>query len=280
MNDKVAIVGLGVIGSVWAKHLHADGVLTTAWNRTEKSFEFPTSKTLETVPKKASIIHVVVSDEVVTKDVITTLCKSLNDTHTVVQSTTIDPKTSEHCKDIVTKCGAKYIESPFTGSLPAAENRETIFFVACSEEEKKFITPYLSRISKANFYLKNNTQACLIKLAMNLQIASAMNALSDALSVCRLADIDDETFFDVFKQNVSYSGVAKLKEEKLRNNEFSPQFSVKHMSKDMRLLCEHLSNHSKLLLAVSEELAETEKLGFGDLDFSAQIKKNPIRFKS
>jgi len=34
---------------------------------------------------------------------------------------------------------------------------------------------------------------------------------------------------------VSYSGVTKLKEAKLRAADFAPQFSVKHMHKDMRL---------------------------------------------
>ena len=70
---------------------------------------------------------------------------------------------------------------------------------------------------------------------MNLNIAGQMQALAESLTLARQAGIADDFYFQVLAKNVSYSGLARLKEAKLKAHDFSPQFSVKHMHKDMRL---------------------------------------------
>ena len=80
-------------------------------------------------------------------------------------------------------------------------------------------------------------------------------------------------FFDALSKNVSYSGVTKLKEPKLRARDFSPQFSVKHMHKDMRLAARTAAcDDFSVLDAVRETLKTAEARGMGDEDFSALIK--------
>ena len=108
---------------------------------------------------------------------------------------------------------------------------------------------------------------------MNLNIAAQMQALSEALVLARRAGIGDDTFFAALGKNVSYSDLAKLKEPKLRAGDFAPQFSVKHMLKDMRLAsgingCEEFP----VLDTVRDRLAAAERAGFADEDFSALIK--------
>ena len=38
--QRITVVGLGIIGSAWAKNLHADGLTVRGWNRTPKDFPF------------------------------------------------------------------------------------------------------------------------------------------------------------------------------------------------------------------------------------------------
>lgn len=72
---------------------------------------------------------------------------------------------------------------------------------------------------------------------------------------------------------MSYSGLVKLKEPKLRAGDFSPQFSVKHMHKDMRLTSRTAACADfPVLEAVREALKTAEARGLGDEDFSALIK--------
>ena len=270
MFEKVAVIGLGLIGKAWAEHLVADGVLSVAWNRTFKPEIRCSIPTLSDVPARAEILHVCVSDEVTLMSVLGEFVKKLHAGHTVIQSTTIDPATSDKAKCLVEQHGALYVEAPFTGSLPAAKERKTIFFVGAENSVAAKVDPYLARLSAERFLIGNNRQACSIKLAMNLQIASAMEALSEALTISRHSGITDEVFFAVFKKNASYSGLAALKEKKLKENDFEPQFSVKHMAKDLRLLRQE--HTYPLLQLVAKTLAQAEEQGLGELDFSSIIK--------
>jgi 3-hydroxyisobutyrate dehydrogenase-like beta-hydroxyacid dehydrogenase len=270
MGEKVAVLGLGLIGKAWAEHLAADSVLSAAWNRTFKPEIGCSVHTLSEVPARADILHICVSDEAVLLSVLAEFVNELRPGHIVIQSTTIDPATSDKAKALVEARGALYVEAPFTGSLPAAKERRTIFFVGAERSVATKVDPYLARLSSERFIIGDNRQACSIKLAMNLQIASAMAALSEALTISRRSGITDEVFFSVFKKNASYSGLAALKEQKLKDGDFEPQFSVKHMAKDLRLLRQEHSY--PLLQLLSRTLEQAEESGYGDLDFSSIIK--------
>jgi 3-hydroxyisobutyrate dehydrogenase len=73
-------------------------------------------------------------------------------------------------------------------------------------------------------------------------------------------------------KNVSYSGLSRLKEAKLKTRDFSPQFSIKHMHKDMRLLVNSTTIHLPLLETVRSCLDRAENQGMGNEDFSSLIR--------
>jgi 3-hydroxyisobutyrate dehydrogenase-like beta-hydroxyacid dehydrogenase len=110
-----------------------------------------------------------------------------------------------------------------------------------------------------------------------------MEGLVEALTIARRAGIGDDLFFRVLEKNVGHSAFVKLKEPKLRTNDFSPQFSVKHMHKDMRLATAMVGGqaHSTgsgrasampLLEALRERLRQAEERGAANEDCSALIK--------
>ena len=108
---------------------------------------------------------------------------------------------------------------------------------------------------------------------MNLNLAVMIEGLCEALTFARRAGISDDTFFDALTRNVGASGLSKLKEPKLRAGDFSPQFSVKHMHKDMRLAAATAgAGRLPLLDAARERLRLAEERGGGDEDFSALLK--------
>ncbi|MEN9632686.1 MAG: hypothetical protein RL077_1090 [Verrucomicrobiota bacterium] len=84
--------------------------------------------------------------------------------------------------------------------------------------------------------------------------------------------MSDDLYFKVLEKTVDYSPLAKLKEPKLHAAEFSPQFSVKHMHKDMRLAAATLAPAALPFLDnVIVQLQRAEATGLGGDDFSALI---------
>jgi 3-hydroxyisobutyrate dehydrogenase-like beta-hydroxyacid dehydrogenase len=176
------------------------------------------------------------------------------------------------CEDRVRATGAMYVESPFTGSKPAAESGTVVFFMGGDSASLDAVEPILALVSETRFRLPMVRQASAFKLAMNLNIAGQMQALSESLTFARQAGIDDDFFFQALAKNVSYSGLARLKEGKLRSGDFAPQFSIKHMHKDMRLAEAAGGITLPVLETVRRCLARAEAQGMGDDDFSSLIR--------
>ncbi|MDF3059064.1 MAG: oxidoreductase [Rariglobus sp.] len=270
---KIGVIGLGIIGSVWARHYEAAGKLAGAWNRTpQPGFPFWMDSP-ESVVSAADVVQIVVADPPAVRTVLGRIVPVLGPGKIVVQSSTIDPQSSEEFRALVVTRGARYLEAPFTGSKPAAEQGQSIFYLGGDAALIAELDPLLAIISTARFHIGDHQQAATLKLAMNLNIAAQMQALSEALVLARRAGIADEVFFGALGKNAGYSGLTKLKEPKLRAGDFAPQFSVKHMLKDMRLAsringCEDFP----VLDTVRDRLAAAERAGWADEDFSALIK--------
>jgi len=72
---------------------------------------------------------------------------------------------------------------------------------------------------------------------------------------------------------MGHSPLVDLKEPKLRQADFSPQFSVKHMAKDTRLACAASAGQVyPLLEAVRQRLEAAQAQGMGDDDYISTIR--------
>ncbi|ADE56064.1 NAD(P)-dependent oxidoreductase [Coraliomargarita akajimensis] len=270
--STVAVLGLGIIGSIWAKHYQAAGLLSATWNRSPKPELSLPHSTLEHCAQTANFLQICVYDAESVRSVLEQLLPFLGESHTIIQSSTIDGVSSREFAKLVESRGAHYLEAPFTGSKPAAEERKTVFFLGGTDDVVESAKPLLELISAKRYHIGRNEQATAIKLAMNLQIAGISQALCEAITLSRQAGITDDCFFEVMKANVSWSGLSEMKEQKLRDADFSPQFSIKNLHKDMRLAQQTAKKPMPLLDKVVEALATTETAGYGDEDFIALIR--------
>ena len=270
--QTIGVLGLGIIGEPWARRYQAAGRLAGTWNRTAKPGAPQWKETALAVAAAADVTHIVVADPPAVSSVLDAILPALGPGKAVVQSSTIDPASAAACEARVRATGAVYVESPFTGSKPAAESGTIVFFMGGDAAALDAVEPLLALVSETRFRLPTVRQASSLKLAMNLNIAAQMQALSESLTFARRAGIDDDFYFQVLAKNVSNSGLARLKEGKLRTRDFAPQFSVKHMHKDMRLAEAAGSIRLPMLETVRGCLARAEAQGMGDDDFSSLIR--------
>jgi 3-hydroxyisobutyrate dehydrogenase-like beta-hydroxyacid dehydrogenase len=269
----IGVIGLGIIGSVYARNYAAAGALAGTWNRTPQPGAPQWRDTPEAVAAAADVVQIVVSDPPAVEAVLQRIAPALGAGKIVVQSSTIDPGSSTRFAALVAARGARYLEAPFTGSKPAAEAKKTIFYLGGDPALMAEVDPLLALTSEHRLVIGTGEQAAALKLAMNLNLAVQVQGTCEALTLARRAGIADEVFFTVFAKNMGYSPLSKLKEPKLRAGDFSPQFSVKHMLKDLRLAsringCEDFP----ALDTVRDRLAQAERAGYGDEDYTALIK--------
>ena len=234
---KISVLGLGIIGSAWAKNLIADGHEVRCWNRTPK--DFPNfCKSIQEAVKGAEAIIIVVADPPAVQSVLDQILPLLGPGVMVIQSSTISARWTLLFAEQVRKTGALFLEAPFTGSKPAAEKRQTVYYLGGEPEVVEKARGVLEPISSAIIHIGPLGSASTLKLALNLNIAGVAQSLCESLAMCRAGGISDEVFFNALARNVSRSGVSDLKGSKLRERDYSPQFSLKHMAKDLRLALE------------------------------------------
>jgi 3-hydroxyisobutyrate dehydrogenase-like beta-hydroxyacid dehydrogenase len=235
--QRITIAGLGIIGSAWAQNLHADGLTVRGWNRTSKALPFY-EPDLASAVKDAEMIIIVVADPPAVESLLNVIVPHLKPGQLVAQSSTISAHWTKQFAGQVEAAGATFLEAPFTGSKPAAEARKTVFYLGGADAVVERALPILKRLSAQQLHIGALGTASSLKLAMNLNLAIMAQGLSESLTLARAEGIADETFFEALHLNVGRSGLSDLKEPKFRTKDYAPQFSLKHMNKDLRLALE------------------------------------------
>jgi 3-hydroxyisobutyrate dehydrogenase-like beta-hydroxyacid dehydrogenase len=270
--QRITVLGLGIIGGAWAKNLHADGLTVRAWNRSPKPLPYFEAD-LVTAVRDAEMIIIVVADPPAVESILNSIGQVLKPGQLVVQSSTISAEWTLKFAEQVTATGAAFLEAPFTGSKGAAESRKTVFYLGGDPALMEKATPVLERLSSHRFYIGTLGSASSLKLAFNLNLALIGEALNESLTLARSKGISDEVFFEALKPNAGHTPFAAMKEPKLRGGDYSPQFSLKHMDKDLRLVLE-TAGAQELPAAKSLKTLYDKGIsaGFGEDDMSGLIR--------
>ena len=272
MSTQIAVLGLGIIGSIWARHLQADGHAVRAWNRSPHPDQPGWTPDLATAVRGASVILVVVADGPAVLELLRRIAPDLAPGAVVCQHSTIGVDETKAAAELVTSAGGRFLDMPFTGSKPAAEQRQNAFFVGGERTDHAVVEPLYARLGKVQLPVGAIGQATAIKLAFNLLLADLNQALCESQELARRAGIAPETYFHALGFNAGKSAYSDLKQPKWLSGDFSPQFSVKHMAKDVRL-AQRLAATQQLALpltaAAERTFAAAEARGLAELDFSA-----------
>jgi 3-hydroxyisobutyrate dehydrogenase-like beta-hydroxyacid dehydrogenase len=273
-QPKVAVLGLGIMGEAMARNLDQDRLLAAAWNRTPNK-DFPKFQaSVHDAVRNSGIILILVTDDQAVSDLLDLIEPDLGKQHLVVQCSTVKPDSNIAFQKRVEKTGARFIEALIGGSKGAAINRQIIFYTGGDKNDVQRAEPVLQKISAKCIYIGETGKASHIKLAMNLNIAMQVEALCESFAYAERAGIDAATFFNVLRNNTAWNRLSEYKEQKFRDMDFSPQFSVKNMHKDVRLALETDGPDKRLalLMALEAIFTRAEQAGFGDEDMVALYK--------
>jgi 3-hydroxyisobutyrate dehydrogenase-like beta-hydroxyacid dehydrogenase len=272
-SERVGVLGLGIIGSAWAEHYEAAGILAASWNRTPKP-ELPrAAPDPASVARVSSVLHIAVADPPAVRGLLSAVDGELGERHLVIQSSTIDPASSAEFSERVRARGASYVEVPFMGSRPAAEQRKIVFLMGGAGAALERADAVLGHLSPMRHRVGSERQAAALKLAFNLQVAITIQGICESLHAARSAGLEDAAFFGILQQTGLWSGFQGMKQSKLSQADFAPQFSIKHMLKDVRL-ANALAGAEATPAAqlVERQLAQAVESGFAEQDIAALIQ--------
>ncbi|MDQ6809110.1 MAG: NAD(P)-binding domain-containing protein [Verrucomicrobiota bacterium] len=271
---NVGVIGLGIIGSRVAENLRHRGFHAFVWNRTPRPVPNFVGSPGE-VAELCDIVQIFVSDDDALLQMIHRMMPKLTPRHIILAHCTVAPDTMRAAAEIVERRGARLLDVPFTGSKGAAEKGQLIYYVGGEEAAIREARPVLEATSKQIVEIGAVGQASAMKIATNIITAAVVQGAAEALALVVDAGLSPEKFQEAMQANGSNSATMEMKLPKMLAGDFAPQFSVKHMLKDMNI-ASRLARIAGFELGVADaarrSLVAEDREGRGDADYSSILR--------
>jgi 3-hydroxyisobutyrate dehydrogenase-like beta-hydroxyacid dehydrogenase len=276
---RVAFLGLGIMGRPMAANLVKTGHEVTVWNRTSgKTVEGAReAATPAEAARGAEVVWICVSDTKAVESILfgsDGVEQSLAEGMIIADSSTISPASTLKFAERVKARGVQYVDSPVTGSKVGAEAGSLIFIVGGEESAIEKLKPLYEAMGKLFVRVGGTGKGQSAKLAMNLQIALIFEGFAEGLTLAAKLGVDAQTLLPLIQASMIRSGVVDYKAPFVLKRDFTPNFPMKLMHKDIRLMLEAAKEARVKLpaLEIVEEIYDVAvEDGNGDLDYSATI---------
>jgi 3-hydroxyisobutyrate dehydrogenase-like beta-hydroxyacid dehydrogenase len=277
---KVAFLGLGIMGRSMATNLVKAGHEVAVWNRTPGKEEVEGARTASSPAEAARGVEVIwmcVSDTKAVEGVLfgeQGAQESLTEGMIIADSSTISPSATRQFAERVRAKGVRYVDAPMTGSKTGAANGTLIFMVGGEESAIEKLKPLFAVMGKKIFQMGETGKGQATKLVMNLQIALIYEGFAEALTLATKLGVDVEALVPLIQASMVNSGVVEYKAPFVLKRDFSPNFPLRLMHKDLKLALEAAKELRVRLpgLETVEEIYDVaDEDGHGDLDYAATL---------
>ena len=276
---RVAFLGLGIMGRPMAANLVKAGHEVAAWNRTPgkqvegaRAAESPAD-----AANGAEVVWMCVSD---TQAVETVLFgpqgveSSIAAGAIVVDSSTISPSAEHQFAERLLAKGVDYVDAPVTGSKVAAEAGSLIFMMGGDEAVLAKLDPLFKAMGKQVFRMGETSKGQAAKLVMNLQIALIFEGFAEALTLATKLGVSIDALLPLIQASMVRSGVVEYKAPFILKRDFTPNFPLRLMLKDIHLALA-AAKEARVKLPALETVEEVYEMaaeeGHQDLDYAATL---------
>jgi 3-hydroxyisobutyrate dehydrogenase len=279
-KTQVGFIGLGLMGSRLTRRLHSMGWDIQAWNRTPKP---------ATVVRKAGIpIAESIADLVSESDVV--LSSLANDAAVesvyldkqgvfsaaepgtiILEMSTISPQLSRRLHEEARKRGINFLDVAISGSTPAVEAGTVTLLAGGDKSTFDQCIPIYESVAKQWFLIGADSSGVQMKLVVNLLLSLDMQSIAEAVSLGEHLRIDRDILLDVLSKTAVVAPAFAGKFKKIRNGDYSPEFPLRLMSKDMDLVMNAARESGAELpaAAVAQSVLAANVAASGDLDLAA-----------
>jgi 3-hydroxyisobutyrate dehydrogenase-like beta-hydroxyacid dehydrogenase len=276
---KIAYLGLGIMGRPMATNLVKAGHEVTVWNRTPKSIEGArTAATPAEAARNAEVVWMCVADTAAVERVLFAqegVESVLRPGMIVVDSSTIAPRASRQFAKRVRAKGAEFVDAPVTGSKIGAESAQLLFIVGGAEKPVAALDPLFMAMGKKVIRVGEQGTGESAKIGMNLLAACIFEGFAEALALTGKLGVPAEKLVELIKSSMMHSGLIDYKAPFVLREDWSPNFPLRLMLKDIRLMLDAAAQENVQLPATSQIEKVYEKAieaGHGDDDYAATVE--------
>jgi len=259
-KNKLGFVGVGYMGRPIAQRLLESSFKLTAYDRDRskvKELIRHGGTVAESVAELSSSCNVVLSclpsDEAVL-DVYRgpkgAFANALRGS-LVIDLSTVHPETSQELSRLGSERGIDVLDVTISGSTPAAEKGLLTLFGGGDKGCFEAAEPIFRAIAQKYSYLGPSGSGATMKLVINTLLGIGMQAIAEAVALGEKAGLDRNRLLEVLSQTAVVAPAHLGKLQRAMNSDYSPQFPLRLMNKDFRLIL-------NLAVAVGARMPATE----------------------
>jgi len=169
----------------------------------------------------------------------------------------------------------RFLDAPVAGSKGPAEQAQLLFFVGGDSADVVAAKPLLECMGKAVYHIGGHGMGSAMKMVNNIMLGQAMVAFSEALVFGESLGITKQAMFDTLASSPVMAPFLNFKRKKLEQNEFSVEFPLQWMHKDLHLAADTAYETGAALPCANvakEIFALAMREGWGEQDFTAVYK--------
>ena len=279
--STVAFIGLGAMGSRMAMNLLAAGHSLRVFNRSKEKTKPLADKgavvcdSPAAAAKGAQFVCSIVSDDVATRAVM------LGDQGVVgaaapgtiiLDSSTNAPAMAREVAAAARAEGVLYLDAPVSGSLAQAQARELVILVGGDKSAFDQALPVLGAMGRMVRRIGDSGAGATLKLINNMLSATLTAAIAEAAQAAEAANLDRDATLEVLGEGAAGSRLMKTKLPKIFKRDFSAQFQLELMDKDLRYflaLAQELDRPAPIASLVRSQYQAAKRAQLGKLDSCA-----------
>jgi 3-hydroxyisobutyrate dehydrogenase-like beta-hydroxyacid dehydrogenase len=277
---QIGVIGLGLMGSRLTRRLHAAGWNVQAWNRSPGAADELKRQGIGIAASAAELVagsNVVLSslanDEAVHSVYVDKggVFSAAKRGTIILEMSTISPELSRLLHREACTLGISLLDVAISGSTPAVEAGTITLLAGGDQKTFDQCTPIYESIAKQWFLMGPGSSGVLMKLVVNLLLGLDMQAIAEAVSLGEHLKIDRNTMLDVLSKTAVVAPAFVGKFQKIKNSDYSPEFPLRLMSKDMDLVMNAARSSGAVLpaAAAAQSVLASNISSNGDLDLAA-----------
>jgi 3-hydroxyisobutyrate dehydrogenase-like beta-hydroxyacid dehydrogenase len=189
----------------------------------------------------------------------------------VLEMSTISPQLSRLLHREASSLDIRFLDLAISGSAPAVEAGTVTLLAGGDENTFEQCKPIYASLAKQWFLVGGGSSGVQMKLVVNLLLGIGMQALAEAVSLGEHLQLDKAVLLDVLSKTTVIPPALVGKFKKIASGDYSPQFPLRLMSKDMSLIMETARSVDADLPAAcaTKSVLDANLATKGNLDFSA-----------
>jgi 3-hydroxyisobutyrate dehydrogenase len=269
------------MGSRMAMNLHAAGHSLRVFNRNKEKTKLFADKGIEVcaspaaAARGAEFVCSIVSDDIATREVMLGADGVVGAAAAgtiILDSSTNTPAMAREVAQAAAAKAVFYLDAPVSGSMAQAQAKELVILVGGDQAAFDKAQPVLGAMGRMVRRIGGSGAGATLKLINNMLSASLTAAIAEAALAAEAAGLDREATMEILAEGAAGSRLMKTKLPKMFKRDFSPQFQLELMEKDLRYflsLAQELDRPAPIASLVRSQYQAARRAQLGKLDSCA-----------